>query len=228
MKIEKIEVYGMEAALRGARKPMNSESRFDSVLSHLDGVILGPNDLGLLKNLVRSSVSQPGERKFMRMIHVWGDFTLPLYMWSEVDTYKVSTVRNSQSTMHKLGSRPLTNEDFEGGTSLYTLFHLNKLGEEFRAVSKEGRTPILIEMKRMLPSNFLQCATLQFNYDTALNMIWSREHHRLPEWSAPGGIVLTLKAELPYMHDFYEAFKDGHSWEKKAFAAGWTPPQKTG
>lgn len=219
MKISNTEVYGFRAALRAMRNPKDSwdksDSRFGpntSLPDHYrwDGTIgdllcsefpnIGPNDLELALKLIRGGSEH---RKFLRQIIVWVDFTLPRYVWQELDTYKVATVRNSCSTMHKLGHRDLTGDDFEKGGLVLpeTLTQLNILGRQYR--ENRDYTTVRI-MKAILPEGFLQRATWTGSYETLLAMHRQRKSHRLPEWSGEGGICEWIRS-LPYMTEFIAA-----------------------
>ena len=138
------------------------------------------------------------------------DITIPLYVWAELDTYKVATVRNSCSTMHTLGLRDLTQDDFEKTIPNTWLDHLNNMGENFRNAKavKDVVTmnQVRREYKNALPSGFLQKATYSMNYETALSMYFQRRSHRLPEWNEdnPKSICSMIKS-LPYMKEFIEA-----------------------
>ena len=228
MKIENVHVYGFESALRGMRNPLESWKRGDSrfyLHNFLDGAghvaeyqklypstkiraseypIVGPADLKLACKLIKAGGSH---RKFLRQICVWWDITIPRYIWQELDTYKVATVRNSCSTMFTLGMRNLAPKDFEGEqVSTVVLDELNHRG----AIMREGKRTAeqITAIKRALPEGFLQKATYSFNYETALKMVYDRWNHRMPEWSGPDGIVSVLTS-LPYMNIFLEAA--GHS-----------------
>ena len=107
--IERTSVMNFENAIRGARNPMNSWNRMDSFYDEQGNFIMGPNDLNLAQRLARAGSDH---RKFIRQIFVSVDFTAPLYWWKEYDTYKVATVANSTSTMHKIASKPFTLDDF--------------------------------------------------------------------------------------------------------------------
>ena len=138
------------------------------------------------------------------MIHITADLTVARYIWTEWDTYKIGVTRNSCSTMHKLGSVPLTRDDFEGERVLSsTLSTLNELGEQYR---KTKDLNILREMKAYLPEAFLQKATVDLNYEAAMNMYFQRRGHRMSEWSGPDGICSWIRT-LPYMN-FWLSIKD--------------------
>jgi hypothetical protein len=183
------EVFGFNAALRGMRNPMNSWDRGDSVCRSDVIPAIGPNDLKLVLSLIKAGSEH---RKFLRSIVIWTDIEAPRYVWQELDTYKVSTVRNSCSTMHKLGSRDLVLEDFSGGVVMTeVLERLNLLALEYRnakflraeCLKTDGKVDNLQRrMKQLLPEGFLQKATYTMNYETALTMFNQRRKHRLPEW----------------------------------------------
>jgi len=217
MKIENVEVYGFRRALYGMRNPRESWARSDSTFyipeeyrakTAFDDEVLAlefPNigllDLELACKLIAANSA---ERKFLRQIMVWWDITIPRAVWQELDTYKVATVRNSCSTMHKLGSRDLTPDDFQNRLVQPTVLErLNQLGREHRA-QKPKDPKFLHAMKMELPEGYLQQATYTFSYETALNMYGQRHNHRMPEWSGEGGICSWL-LRLPYFVAFAEA-----------------------
>lgn len=198
MKIENTEVTGWRAALRGMRNPMNSWHKADSIFT-ITPINIGPNDLQLSCDLVKAG----GEhRKFLRMIHVSFDLTFPIYGWSEFDTYKIAVTRNSCSTMHKLGTRDLTLEDFEEQDVMpVVLAELNTLGAEYRATKNFD---LVRKMKSRLPAAFLQKATIDANYEVLMNMFFQRKAHRLPIWSGPEGVCAWIRT-LPYMQIWLDA-----------------------
>lgn len=223
MKIENIEVYGFRSALRGMRNPMDSWDRSDSTfdgemifwcpigsqwgITARENPQIGPKDLELACKLVKGGSEH---RKFLRQIQVWFDITIPRYVWQELDTYKVATVRNSCSTMHTLGKRDLTQEDFELDIPDHYLAHLNSFGESFRKAKEAGDTnwmnEVRHEYKNRLPEGFLQKATYTFNYETALTMYFQRKNHRLPQWNSRcEGSICNLLENLPYMEYFIKA-----------------------
>lgn len=215
IRITNTQVFGFEAALRGMRNPMESWDRSDTqflttaVPTELPNI--GPADLKLMRNLIRSGSEH---RKFLRSIVIWARIEAPRYVWQEIDTYKVSTVRNSCSTMHKLGSRPLTIDDFQDGVVRQaTLEDMNNLGERYRATKDYA---LVIEMKRILPEGFLQLADYLMNYEVALTMFHQRRNHRLPEWRFTGGVNLGADGRisicdwiysLPYMAEIIQAIE---------------------
>lgn len=199
MQIENTEIYGIQAFLRALRNPMNSWNKSDSTKNQLFGpqsqenIYIGPNDLDLAIKLIKAGTEH---RKCLRMIQVWVDLTLPRYIWTELDTYKVATVRVSCSTMHKLGSRDLIKEDFQDNNIEETyLTFLNNLGKLYRE-TKELK--YLRQMKQALPEGFLQKATYNCNYETLMNIYRQRKSHRMTEWHEFCGWIETL----PYMKDF--------------------------
>ena len=204
IKIENTEVYGFEAAIRGMRNPMNSWEKSDSYHKG-DEFVLGKNDLALMKSLVKAGSDHS---KFMRMITVTCDITAPLYFYKEWDTYKVGTVRNSCSTMHKIHAKEFTLYDFSHEhlfTSDYQLYQINDLEEETLVELQTSALEILNvtiqalnryrelyletndkrywwQMIQLLPSSYNQRATVQLNYAVLRNMYKSRKNHKLDEW----------------------------------------------
>ena len=183
IKIEKVDVYGWLAAIRGARNPMNSWNQSDtSYGTGEDTADIGPRDLKLLRNLANAG---PDHGKYLRMITVTLDITAPLYWWKEADTYKVGTVANSCSTMHKIHSRDLTLEDFSfehnkvPGWLEYTIHVLNTCRKEYlRTQDKEW----WYTMIQILPTSYNQKRTVLLNYQVLKSMYHARKHHKLQEW----------------------------------------------
>jgi len=222
MKVENIEVYGFRRAFYGMRAPLESWDKSDSkfTISQYDppnpwhiqvpeSPEIGPNDLKLSCKLIKGGSEH---RKFLRQITIWFDITIPIYVWSELDTYKVATVRNSCSTMHKLGSRDLTQEDFQLPIDSQLLDKLNEYGKQLRQalVIKDTKkaNEIRREYKNLLPSGYLQKATFMMSYETALSMYFQRRNHRLSEWSVENPeSICSFIASLPYMKEFIEARK---------------------
>jgi hypothetical protein len=209
---EKIEVYGFRAALRGMRNPVESWATADSkfwgdcphFVSEFDiffpeRAVLGPEDL---KTACRLIALGTDHRKFMRQIQVWVDFIAPRAVWQEIDTYKVSTTRDSCSTMHKLDHRDLVSTDFQDeDISASVLSDLNELG----AICRETKSAEdLHHLKMHLPEGFRQRATYTMSYETCLNMYFARRKHRMKEWSGVNGICAMI-AQLPYMDKFLAA-----------------------
>lgn len=187
MKFENTEVFGFEGAVRGMRNPLNSWGRMDSKSNELTGEFeIGSNDLQLMQALIRGG----GEhRKFMRMIHVQVDVTMPRYFWSELDTYHFGT-KNSCSTMHKLlnTNEPISKELFvyceEDEDFLNTIIcRLEGLRSEYRRAetSQANKDRLLLRAKRLLPEGFLQKRTWDTNYEEIRNIYYQRRGHRLKE-----------------------------------------------
>lgn len=189
--IEKETTYGWEAAIRGMRNPMNSWDKSDSCFCpsspECEGnctMHIGENDLDLMQRLVKSGSDHS---KFMRMITVTMDITAPLYWWKEFDTYKVGTVANSCSTMHKIHARDLTLDDFSvEDLSDSNRWMMQQLVEQINvarhkyAASKEKY--YWRQMIQMLPSSFNQKRTVQLNYAVLRNIYFARRSHKLYEW----------------------------------------------
>lgn len=185
IKIENIEVYGWKAAIRGMRNPLNSWDKSDSI-KDTGRISIGGNDLALMKKLCKAGTDH---RKFMRMINVTCDITAPMYWWSECDTYKVGTVRNSCSKMHTIHVKPFVLDDFshEGcdqiPAAMDVLEHAVNVCEHLRKLYNDTHDKkywrALIEI---LPESFNMRATLQLNYEVLTNMYHSRKAHKLDEW----------------------------------------------
>jgi len=222
MKIEDVKVFGFEPALHGMRNPMDSWHDSDTTYYDIGGEeflplfngelariperpLIGPKDLKLACKLIRRGSEH---RKFMREIMVWMNITIPRYVWQELDTYKVATVRNSCSTMNKLGSKDLEQSDFQHPIPAAQLDNINMLGRILREAKGEGEgvREARVQLKNDLCEGFLQKATYMMSYETVLAVILQREKHRLPEWriQSEGSITQTLMA-LPYMTQFYKA-----------------------
>ena len=220
IKIENVSVHGFEEAIRGMRNPMNSWDKSDSdclfhmfqnysnddpmaeaYTRYLDefglNFKIGSNDLDLMKKLVRAGTDH---RKFMRMITVYADVTAPLYWWKEADTYKVGTVRNSCSTMHKITEKEFTLDDFSHEHLIDTdrethsillcripvtmvlesvIYELNYNREKYLETKNKLYWWQIIQL---LPSSYNQRATLMLNYEVLRNMYHSRKNHKLDEW----------------------------------------------
>lgn len=207
IKIERVEVFGWNAALRGMRNPLNSWDRLDSTIFD-DFVHLGDNDLRLLLNLCRAGESH---RKVLRMMHIQMDVTAPLYWWKDYDTYKVSTVANSCSTMHKIHDKEFTMDDFahehlDGvGLALLetTIGVLNYYRDEFN--EDRNNKEAWYSMIQLLPTSYMQRRTLDINYEVALKILIDRSNHKLDEFRE---ITQFLLNNLPYMSDIYAAVTD--------------------
>lgn len=224
IKIEKTETYGWEAAIRGMRNPMNSWDKSDSGICYKevachsckenrnncaynlehDGFVIGYNDLDLMRRLCAAGTDH---RKFMRMIVAYCDITAPLYWWKEFDTYKVGTVANSCSTMHKIHDKRFSADDFSCeyiwddsihhpqtqiiGTEddnayfvdaeilFYTINILNELRDLYINTKDKH---YWYKMIQLLPSSYNQKRTVMLNYEVLANMYNSRRNHKLDEW----------------------------------------------
>lgn len=219
MKFENTEVFNIEGALRGMRNPLESWNRSDSQWVTVNGVKIynvGDNDIDLATRLIKAG--EP-HRKFMRQIFVSVDITAPLYWWKEFDTYKVGTVANSTSTMHKLASTPITKDCFEMDDfneldklplielenirctmSTYWEFVLIPMLEKLRQKYNETKDKrYWKELIRLLPESWLQTRTVTMNYENILNMVKYREGHKLTEWSKS---FMEWARQLPFSEVF--------------------------
>ena len=189
MRFENTSVYNIYNAILGARNPMNSWNKSNSVFNGFNGkienTVIGKNDLALMQKLIKAGSEH---RKFLRQILVSVDITAPLYWWKEFDTYKVGTVANSTSTMHKLADTPITLDCFEMGD--YCGFfetpwkNLIALLEQCRKEYNETKDRrYWKELIRFLPESWLQKRTITMNYENILNMYRQRKNHKLTEWS---------------------------------------------
>ena len=205
IKIENIDVYGFEAAIRGARNPMNSWDRMDSCYNNGEFEI-GENDYKLLKNL---TIAGPEHRKWNRMVTVTMDITAPLYWWKEYDTYKVGTVANSCSTMHKIQAKEFTLDDFSheqlspGSVELleWTIDFLNEQRDLFNDTKDKK---YWWQMIQLLPTSYNQKRTVHLNYEVLGTMYHQRRHHKLDEWVEFCDIIKTL----PYSEFITRGFGD--------------------
>ncbi len=194
IKIERTDVMNLENAIRGARNPMNSWDRMDSTYDNEGNFVLGENDLNLAKKL---AFAGSDHRKFMRMIFVSVDITAPLYWWKEFDTYKVGTVANSCSTMHKIHSKELTREDFSfdklNDDSLKMMDNLLEYIETVRQeYLKTKDKELWYNLIQLLPSSFNQMRTVTMNYENLRNMYFARKTHKLDEWHVYCDWIKTL------------------------------------
>ena len=183
IKIEKTEVLGWEAAIRGMRNPMNSWSMSDTELLQ-DVLRIGEKDLDLMHRLRNAGTDH---RKYMRMITVYVDLTAPLYWWKECDTYKVGTVANSCSTMHKIHAKEFTLDDFSHEhlnersiACLENTIQLLNLNREY--FLKDKSKSDWWQMIQLLPTSYNQKRTVMLNYEVLSNMYKSRKNHKLDEW----------------------------------------------
>ena len=186
LKIETFSVMNFENAVRGMRNPMNSWAQSDSRVDGDGRFVFGEADLALAKKLCAAGSDH---RKFLRQILVSVDILAPLYWWKEFDTYKVATVANSTSTMHKIHSKPFSVEDFshdklspEAMAYLEDVVDkLEELRKHYRQTKEKGDWYDIIQL---LPSGYNQLRTVTLNYETLRNMHGSRRSHKLDEWQA--------------------------------------------
>ena len=195
MNFENTKVMNFEGAIHGMRNPMNSWDKSDSYYGNneiaLESYVIGKNDLELMQRLIKAGSEH---RKFLRQIFVSVDITAPLYWWKEFDTYKVGTVSNSTSTMHKLASTPITMDCFEMDDFKnfgindylmtvhwkYVIDTCERLRQKYNETKDKKYWKELI---RLLPESWLQKRTITMNYENILNMYQQRKNHKLTEWS---------------------------------------------
>lgn len=216
LKIENVEIHGWEPANRGMRNPKNSWKKSDSEFVATDGdhhdicgnfgprygsygweeVSIGENDLNLMTTLRDAGTDH---RKFMRMIVVYMDVTAPLYWWKEYDTYKVGTVANSCSTMHKIAEKEFTLDDFSCehliGIAKDDLYGTTSVLNHFRKLYLQSKDKkYWWQMIQLLPSSYNQRRTIMLNYEVLANIYKSRRNHKLDEWHT----FCDLIESLPY------------------------------
>ena len=184
LKVERISVMNMENAIRGARNPMNSWAKMDSHYDEKGNFILGENDLSLAHRL---AVAGSDHRKFLRQIIVSMDITAPFYWWKEFDTYKVGTVANSCSTMHKIHANPITRDDFSCDrmteAAICQLDSLIAFLEGERVKYNETKDKAAWHnIIQLLPTSYNQMRTVTMNYEVLINIYYARRHHKLAEW----------------------------------------------
>ena len=201
IKIERTSVMNLDNAIRGARNPMNSWAKSDSYYDDDGNYVYGPADLEFGGRLCRAGSDH---RKFIRQIFVSVDITAPLYWWKEFDTYKVGTVANSTSTMHKIHSKPFERDDFshdrldEGGLKLLDgiIEYLEAEREKFNADKTDRQS--WHNMIQILPSSYNQMRTVTMNYENLINMYYARKSHKLAEWHTYCDWI----ESLPYAKEF--------------------------
>lgn len=198
--LERTAVMNLENAVRGARNPHNSWERMDSAYDEDGNYILGENDLGLGSRLAKAGTDH---RKFLRQIFISVDITAPLYWWKEFDTYKVGTVANSTSTMHRIHSKEFGLEDFSCDRmteeSLAFMESIVKYLEKVRTrylETKDKRD--WYDLIQLLPSSYNQMRTVTMNYENVSNMYYARRNHKLDEWH----VFCRWIEKLPYAGDF--------------------------
>lgn len=200
IKLGRTSVMNIENAIRGARNPLNSWDRMDSAYNEDGDYILGENDLGLGMRLAKAGSDH---RKFIRQIFVSVDITAPLYWWKEFDTYKVGTVANSTSTMHKLHSKPIVMEDFSfdkltGESEKFAREMIDYI-ESVRLKYMENKDKAYWwDLIQLLPSSYNQMRTCTMNYENLTNMYYARRNHKLDEWH----VFCDWIKSLPYADEF--------------------------
>lgn len=199
LKTERTSVMNLENAIRGARNPMNSWAKSDSAYDEAGNYILGENDLALAKKLCRAGSDH---RKFVRQILVSVDITAPLYWWKEFDTYKVATVANSTSTMHKIHAKPFETADFsvdklsDGALAAFRTY-IDYMEQTRRRFVETKDKHDWYDLIQLLPSSYNQLRTVTMNYETLINIYYARRAHKLDEWHVFCDWILTL----PYAAD---------------------------
>ena len=200
IKIERTSVMNIENAIRGARNPMNSWGKMDSGYDGEGNYALGPNDLDLAKRLAHAGSDH---RKFLRQIFVSVDITAPLYWWKEFDTYKVGTVANSCSTMHKIHVKSFERDDFscdrldEGGLAALDALIAYLEGERVKFCENKSDRQSWHNMIQLLPSSYNQMRTVSMNYENLINIYYARKGHKLAEWHT----LCDWIESLPYAKD---------------------------
>lgn len=199
LKLERTSVMNLENAMRGARNPMNSWAKSDSAYDDKGNYILGENDLALARKLCRAGSDH---RKFVRQIFVSTDITAPLYWWKEFDTYKVATVANSTSTMHKIHAKPFELADFsvdklsDGALAAFRTYMDYMEATRRRFVETKDKRD-WYDLIQLLPSSYNQLRTVTMNYETLINIYYARRAHKLDEWHVFCDWIRTL----PYADD---------------------------
>ena len=189
----------------GMRNPMNSWAKSDSVFYSDFSCQIGQNDLDLMKTLIKAGAEH---RKFLRMLHVQMDIEAPLYWWKEFETYKIGTVSNSCSTMHKIAAKEFTIEDFSvehllAENTVYfgkTIERLNNARNKFLETKDKK---YWWQMIQLLPSSYNQLRTVDLNYEVLLNQYFQRKDHKLDEWR----IYCEQIKCFPYLNDFIEVLE---------------------
>lgn len=204
--ISHIQVDGFEASIRGMRNPMNSWDKSDSIFSTPDNIhycYIGDNDKKLMLSLVKAGSDH---RKFMRMINVTMDIKAPLYWWKEFDTYKVGTVANSCSTMHKIHEKEFDIDDFSvEHLDAFSRFYFKKiiaLLNHARVTYEETKDKeAWWQMIQVLPSSYNQLRTVQLNYEVLYSIYFARKEHKLDEWHIFCETILTLPLMGEFIND---------------------------
>ena len=201
IKFERTDVMNFENAMRGARNPLNSWARSDSHYDENGKFVFGPNDLDLAKRLCQSGTDH---RKFIRQIFITVDITAPIYWWKEYDTYKVGTVANSTSTMHKIHSKPFEMSDFSTDhmtdKALDTMKIMIDSLEKIRLKYMETKDKSLwYSLIQLLPESYHQMRTCTLSYENAIAMYNARHTHKLAEWNT----FCDWVCDLPYFKELF-------------------------
>lgn len=210
IKIERVSVMNLENAIRGARNPLNSWGRSDSFYDEKGNYVLGPNDLDLAMRLAKAGNDH---RKFLRQIFVSVDITAPLYWWKEFDTYKVGTVANSCSTMHKIHHKKFERDDFscekmdEGALAVLDAVIEYMEGERVKFCEDKKNKQAWINMIQMLPTSYNQMRTVTLNYENLINMYYARRTHKLHEWHDLCDWIMSL----PYAEQLIAVKSEGEN-----------------
>ena len=215
MEFKNTEVFNFEGALRGMRNPMNSWSKsdsyygcseekycdkcYDDCIVYNNNYIIGANDMKLAQTLIKAGNEH---RKFMRQIFVSVDITAPIYWWKEFDTYKVGTVANSTSTMHKIHSKPFEMEDFSVDHCTPEALDMMQKNIDFLETIRQKfietkDKDLWYSMIQLLPESYNQMRTCTFNYENLAGMYYSRRNHKLAEWHT----FCDWALELPYFKE---------------------------
>lgn len=207
IKVEKIEAWGYEHAIRGMRNPLNSWAKSDSAWSGEEDMhfIVGDNDIGLMERLCKAGTEH---RKYLRQIFVSMDITAPLYFWKEFDTYKIGVTANSCSTMHTIHKKKFELDDFSyehlcdtSLDALQALINVLNIEREHYLVVKDKTS--WWQLVQLLPSSYNQKRTVTMSYENALNMIHQRKNHKLDEWR----FFVDILSSFPYMSELIGAME---------------------
>lgn len=206
LKCERTSVMNFDNAMRGARNPMNSWARYDSGFDDEGNFVFGENDLNLAKRLASAGTDH---RKFIRMIFVSVDVTAPMYWWKEYDTYKIGTVANSTSTMHKITSKPFELSDFStdhmNEDGLKAIKEVIRVLEDLRLKYLETKDKeIWYTIIQLLPTSYNQMRTCTLNYENLVNIYYARRSHKLQEWHTYCDWIL----DLPYFKELFVQEED--------------------
>lgn len=201
IKLERTSVMNFENAMRGARNPLNSWDRYDSSIDSEGNFVFGANDLKLARRLCHAGSDH---RKFIRQVFISVDITAPIYWWKEYDTYKVGTVANSTSTMHKIHSKPFEMADFSTDHMVpAALLHMENMVLALENTRKEyintKDKALWYSIIQLLPESYNQMRTCTFSYENAFSMYNARKDHKLEEWHT----FCDWITSLPYFKELF-------------------------